>query len=85
MKQILWLTVVLGLMTSFGAAQVRPEEGGREFQVWTGGGHSVAGGTRDAPATVTEHLHRSGQLRVSLDEIPDRSLVVTYDAIEQIG
>lgn len=39
----------------------------------------------DAQATVTEHLHRSGQLRVSLDEIPDRSLVVTYDAIEQIG
>lgn len=39
----------------------------------------------DAPATVTEHLHRSGQLRVSLDEIPDRSLVVTYDAIEKIG
>jgi lipid A 3-O-deacylase len=26
-------------------AQARPEAGGNEFQVWTGGGHSVAGGT----------------------------------------
>jgi hypothetical protein len=29
------------------AAQERPEEGGHEIQVWTGGGPSVPGGTRD--------------------------------------
>jgi hypothetical protein len=29
------------------AAQDRPEYGGHEFEVWTGGGHSVAGGTKD--------------------------------------
>ena len=28
-------------------AQSRPEDGGNEFQIWTGGGHSVSGGTRD--------------------------------------
>jgi lipid A 3-O-deacylase len=28
-------------------AQSRLEDGGRELQVWTGGGHSVAGGTTD--------------------------------------
>jgi hypothetical protein len=32
---------------SMASAQDRPEEGGRELQVWTGGGHSVSGGTQD--------------------------------------
>jgi hypothetical protein len=32
---------------SVASAQNRPEEGGRELQVWTGGGHSVSGGTQD--------------------------------------
>jgi len=27
------------------SAQARPEDGGHELQAWTGGGHSVAGGT----------------------------------------
>jgi lipid A 3-O-deacylase len=35
------------LAVSWAAAQSRPEEGGHEIQVWTGGGHSVAGGTTD--------------------------------------
>lgn len=30
--------------------QDRPEEGGHELQVWTGGGHSVPGGTKDTSA-----------------------------------
>ena len=34
-------------MSSFAAAQVRPEEGGHEVQIWTGGGPSVAGGTKE--------------------------------------
>jgi hypothetical protein len=29
------------------AAQDRPEDGGHELEVWTGGGHSVPGGTSD--------------------------------------
>ena len=37
----LWLLVVGG------TAQERPEEGGHEIQLWSGGGHSVAGGTQD--------------------------------------
>jgi hypothetical protein len=36
--------VVVLVVCAAAAAQVRPEEGGREFQVWSGGGHSVAGG-----------------------------------------
>ena len=29
------------------AQEVRPEEGGREIQIWTGGGYTVPGGTKD--------------------------------------
>lgn len=43
MKHI-WLVFVL--LASFVAhAQARPEEGGHELELWTGGGHSVSGGT----------------------------------------
>ena len=34
-------------MSSFAGAQVRPEEGGHEIQIWTGGGPSVAGGAKE--------------------------------------
>jgi hypothetical protein len=46
---ILFLSVLLTIFAATGAAlaQDRPEEGGRELQVWTGGGHSVSGGTQD--------------------------------------
>ena len=39
------LTLVCGV--PFAGAQDRPEEGGHELQVWTGGGRSVPGGTKD--------------------------------------
>jgi hypothetical protein len=35
------------LVVSSAVSQDRPEEGGRELQVWTGGGYSVPGGTKD--------------------------------------
>ncbi len=35
----------LFLIASLACAQARPEDGAREFQIWTGGGHSVPGGT----------------------------------------
>ncbi len=41
------LLIVASFTTNFAQAQDRPEEGGRELQVWTGGGHSVAGGTQN--------------------------------------
>ncbi len=41
----LFLTMLLA--ASFAHAQDRPEEGGHELQVWTGGGPSVAGGTQN--------------------------------------
>ena len=44
MKNIL---LAVWLLSSLAWAQARPEEGGHEFQVWTGGGHSVPGGTAD--------------------------------------
>ena len=43
MKAIL-LTLLL-LSASLTCAQTRLEDGGHEIQLWTGGGHSVAGGT----------------------------------------
>lgn len=47
MRRLIWLVIALGVMSSGAAAQVRPEEGGHEIQLWTGGGHSVPGGTKD--------------------------------------
>jgi hypothetical protein len=41
------LAAVMCLCSGFVFAQARPEDGGREFQFWSGGGHSVAGGRGD--------------------------------------
>ena len=38
------------LMSSLAWAQARPEDGGHEVEIWTGGGHSVPGGTSDVNA-----------------------------------
>lgn len=45
MKNILIAVLLFG--ASLAGAQTRPEDGGRELQLWTGGGHSVPGGTSD--------------------------------------
>lgn len=47
MTRFIWLTILVGVLGSLVGAQVRPEEGGSEFQVWSGGGHSVFGGTKE--------------------------------------
>jgi hypothetical protein len=41
------LVAAVLLMSTLACAQARPEDGGHELQVWTGGGHSVPGGTAD--------------------------------------
>ena len=41
------IAVALLLVSSVAWAQNRPEDGGHEIQVWTGGGPSVPGGTSD--------------------------------------
>jgi len=41
------IMLALLCLSSVAWAQERPEDGGHEIQVWTGGGHSVAGGTSD--------------------------------------
>ncbi len=49
MKKLLAVGLLLFGLTFCGSAwgQSRPEDGGHEFEIWTGGGHSVSGGTRD--------------------------------------
>ena len=50
MKYLLWLAICCSTLFSTSSlvdAQVRPEEGGHEIQVWSGGGPSVPGGTKD--------------------------------------
>jgi len=45
-----WFVVLFALLASIGGigrAQELPEEGGHEVQVWTGGGHTVPGGTKN--------------------------------------
>jgi hypothetical protein len=43
MKKLVW--VVFMLCAALPAWSQRAEDGGREIQIWSGGGHSVAGGT----------------------------------------
>jgi lipid A 3-O-deacylase len=47
MTRFIWLVICLGVVSSWASSQTRPEEGGHEIELWTGGGHSVAGGTKD--------------------------------------
>src|SRR5215475_13381759 len=47
MNLLRWMAVFLLLAYAGAWAEDRPEEGGHEVQVWTGGGHSVSGGTSD--------------------------------------
>jgi len=42
-----FVAILLMFFSSVVWAQARPEDGGREIQVWTGGGYSVPGGTSD--------------------------------------
>src|ERR1044071_948508 len=41
------LAIVALLTASLAFTQERPGDGSREVQIWTGGGHSVSGGTTD--------------------------------------
>jgi len=47
MTLLRWVAVFLLLACSGAWAEDRPEEGGHELQMWTGGGRSVSGGTKD--------------------------------------
>ncbi len=47
MKRSAWVVGFVLAVASCLVAQDRPEEGGHELQVWTGGGPSVPGGTKD--------------------------------------
>jgi len=47
MKRLVCAFGFLLVAFSLAAAQDHPEEGGHELEVWTGGGHSVPGGTKD--------------------------------------
>jgi lipid A 3-O-deacylase len=41
----IWVMAIAVALSSMTLAQAGPEAGGNEIQVWTGAGHSVAGGT----------------------------------------
>lgn len=47
MKIALAAALILTASCSCLLAQARPEDGGHEIQLWSGGGHSVPGGTSD--------------------------------------
>lgn len=76
------LCSILLLSSVVAAAQVRPEGGGHEIQLWTGGGHSVSGGV---PSTEVWNLglrygwiltrphgpgFLSGRLEYAVDVVP---------------
>lgn len=45
---LFWILITVFAFTwPANAQEVRPEEGGREIQIWTGGGYTVPGGTKD--------------------------------------
>ena len=74
--------LTLFLAVSLAAAQDRPEEGGHELEVWTGGGHSVPGGTSDTSVwnagvrygwiLTQPHLpgFLSGRFELAVDAVP---------------
>jgi Lipid A 3-O-deacylase (PagL) len=76
------LTLTFLLPTPWAIAQDRPEEGGHEIEVWTGGGYSVPGGTKDTSVwnagvrygwILTEpHLpgFLSGRFELAVDAVP---------------
>jgi lipid A 3-O-deacylase len=45
MRSSLFVAGILVLTSAWCCAQAAPEQGGNEIQIWTAGGHSVAGGT----------------------------------------
>jgi hypothetical protein len=45
MKKHFFIFLLLLSLGPLAAAQARPEDGGHELQLWSGGGHSVSGGT----------------------------------------
>jgi hypothetical protein len=50
MRASLLIVIVLLIASSLSLAQTGPEQGGHEIELWTGGGHSVAGGRGDTGA-----------------------------------
>jgi lipid A 3-O-deacylase PagL len=44
MRSSLFIAAIIVLASSVSLAQVGPEQGGHEVQIWAGGGHSVSGG-----------------------------------------
>jgi lipid A 3-O-deacylase len=47
MNRLIWAVVLLFITLPIATAQNRPEEGGHELEIWSGGGRSVPGGTKD--------------------------------------
>src|SRR5579864_122846 len=46
-RGVAFTSAALFLLISAASAQQGPEDGGREIQLWTGGGYTVPGGTKD--------------------------------------
>ena len=70
---LLPLLVFATILTPLSAAQeARPEEGGHEIQLWTGGGYTVPGGTKDTggDGELTPNDGRWQKVAVSSD-VPD--------------
>jgi hypothetical protein len=79
---LLTLTLLMLLSGPAAVAQDRPEEGGHEIEVWTGGGYSVPGGAKDTSVwnagvrygwILTEpHLPSflSGRFELAVDAVP---------------
>jgi hypothetical protein len=77
-----FLTLTVLLLISAAIAQERPEDGGRELQVWTGGGPSVPGGTQNTSVwnagvrygwiLTQPHLpgFLSGRFELAVDAVP---------------
>jgi Lipid A 3-O-deacylase (PagL) len=94
MKIYLWV-VGFVFLSSFAAGQDRPEAGGHEIEVWTGGGYSVPGGTKSTGVwnagvrygwVLTEpHLpgFLSGRFEYAVDVVP--AFVVFQPANTAVG
>jgi hypothetical protein len=82
------LSLTILLTVSLAVAQDRPEEGGHELQVWTGGGHSVAGGTKWIFATrghVAPYIELNGGTLFTTHEVPAGTSTINFTSGAAFG
>ncbi len=86
------LLAVLLLCAPLAWAQARLEDGGHELQLWTGGGHSVSGGTSlnlkwnfATRGRIVPYFELSGGTLFTTHEVPARTSTLNFTPGAALG